>query len=450
VLFTIRPTLGPALPDVLTDPLFMAAFATGALFLLRHWRTARRAELVLAGLGFGIALGTKWYGLTDLPAVLLAWLIAALVVRRPGRPLARDTGVLIGVIALAGGIWMLRNLIMTGNPVFDFRVSLFGATIFPAPPDPIRRLLGFSLAHYLGDGHAWSVYIWPALRSDFGLTSAIVLGGALLAALRPPRGPDRPRVYIVFAAAILCLAAYAITPYTAQGPAGMPLLVIANTRYGAPALLLAAPLLAVAAPQLGPLRLVVEVVLLIQIRAGLHQYIAAPAGRLIVAGVILLALAAAAWALRRSPSARAALAAVAAIGAVAFSYHYQRVLSVQAWTPDDPTLDYVLAHAPAGKRIAVTGTWTVQGVVPVAVLFGPRFGNTVDYLGPFVSHRREQYTSARSFIAALRRGRFGLLEIGTGFPPAADPVQVNWAVAAGYRYVTRSARLILLRAPHGA
>jgi hypothetical protein len=135
---------------------------------------------------------------------------------------------------------------------------------------------------------------------------------------------------------------------------------------------------------------------------------------------------------------------------VAFSYHYQRVLSVEPWAPEDPTIDYVLAHDPAGTRIAVTGTWTVQGVVPVAPLFGPRFQNTVDYLGPFVEHRREQYTSERAFAAALRRGRFQLLEIGTGFPPATDPVQVSWAVAAGYTYVTRSARLILMRSPRAA
>jgi hypothetical protein len=450
-LFTIRPTLGPGLPDVLTDPLFMAGFAAGTLFLLRHWRTGARAELAIAGIGFGIALGTKWYGLTDVPAVVIAWAVVALAGRRtPGR-VARQAGALIAVTAIAGGIWMVRNLILAGNPVFDLRVRLFGITIFPAPPATLRHELGFTLAHYLGDWHVWGTYIWPALRSDFGVTSAVMLGGALLAAALAAagrlNGGDRARVAVLFAGVVLCLIAYFITPYTAQGAAGMPVLVIANTRYGAPAILLAAPLLAVAAARLGPLRILVEVVLLLQIRAGLHEYIPASAGPLIVTGAILGALAAAGWALRRTPSGRRAVAAAVALGAVAFSYHYQRVLSAQPWTPDDPTIDYVLAHDPAGTRIAVTGTWTVQGVVPVAPLFGPRFQNTVDYVGPFVEHRREQYTSERTFVAALRRGRFQLLEIGTGFPPAADPVQVNWAAAAGYEYVTRSARLILMRSP---
>jgi hypothetical protein len=450
-LFMIRPTLGPALPDVLTDPLFLAGFAAGTLFLLRHWRTGARAELGLAGLCLGIALGTKWYGLTDVPALILAWAVVSLACRRGRGRVARQAGALIVATALAGGIWMLRNLILTGNPIFDLRVSLFGTTIFPAPPATLRHELGFTLAHYLGDWHVWGIYIWPALRSDFGLTTAVILGGALvaaaLAAAGHVKGEDRARIALLFAGAVLCLIAYFITPYTAQGAAGMPVLVISNTRYGAPAVLLAAPLLAVAAARLGPLRLVLEVVLLLQIRAGIDQYIPASAGPLMVTRVILLALIAVIWALRRTPWARAALAAIAAAGAVAFAYHYQRVLSVEPWTPADPTINYVLAHDPSGARIAVTGTWTVQGVVPVAPLFGPRFQNTVDYLGPFVEHRLEQYTSERAFAAALRRGHFQLLEIGTGFPPAADPVEVNWAIAAGYTSVTRSARLILMRSP---
>jgi hypothetical protein len=223
--------------------------------------------------------------------------------------------------------------------------------------------------------------------------------------------------------------------------------VIANTRYGAPALLLAAPLLALAAARIGVLRLVVEVLLVLQLRAGLHEYIPESAGRLLVTGVVLVALGLSAWVVHRIRPARTALATVAAVVAIVFAYHYQRDLAGKPWTPEDPTTDYVLTHAPTGTRIAVTGTWTVQGLVPVAPLFGPRFGNTVDYLGPFVRHRREQYTTERAFDAALRHGHFALLEIGTGFPPARDPVEVNWAVAAGYRFVTRSARLILLRAP---
>ncbi len=456
-LISIRPTLNTALPDVLTDPTFLACFAAGTLFLLRYWRTARRAELALAGLAFGLAVGTKWYGLTDVPAVILAWLAASIVIRSRRTRLARDAALLIGVIALAGGIWMLRNLVMTGNPVFDYRVSVFGATVFSAPPDPLRSLLGSSIAHYLGNGSVLRHYIWPVIRAEFGLAGALIGAGAIVAGargaisrLRGQRaiGEIDARILILLAAAVVALVAYVVTPYSAQGPPGMPVAVNANTRYGMPALLLAAPLLALAPGRSRFLRLLVEAALLGCVLWGLHRHVPTGAGRLLATGAVLTVLALL-LAPRRARTARSPAVVAGAALAIALAYHYQRHLNPIVWQPEDPTVDYVLLHDPAHTRIAVAGTWTDQGLVPVAPLFGPRLQNTVEYVGPSVEHRLEQYSSERPFVAALRRGRYQLLEVGTGFPPARDPVAVNWAVAGGYTFVVRSARLILLRAPRG-
>jgi hypothetical protein len=226
-------------------------------------------------------------------------------------------------------------------------------------------------------------------------------------------------------------------------------LVSANTRYAGPAVVLAAPLLAVAAARLRAGRIVVEAALLGCVVAGLNRYVAAPAPRVVATAGALLAAAATCWLARRTRLVLIVPALVACVAIVTI-YHDQRVLADRPWLPDDSTVDYVLAHHPSGTRIGITGTWTAQGLVPVAPLFGPRFGNTVGYVGPIVRHRLEQYRSRPRFLAALRRGRFQLLEIGTGFPPSADPQEVNWAVAGGYTFVTRSARLILLRAPASA
>ncbi|HEY2594059.1 MAG TPA: phospholipid carrier-dependent glycosyltransferase, partial [Chloroflexota bacterium] len=119
----IRPTLGAAYIDVLTDPAFLLGFSAGALFLTRHRRTSARADLVLAGLGFGLALGTKWYGLTDIPIVVAVWIAAELLRGRDWRSTARDTLIIAAVALAAGGVWMLRNWILTGNPVFDYKVA---------------------------------------------------------------------------------------------------------------------------------------------------------------------------------------------------------------------------------------------------------------------------------------------------------------------------------------
>jgi hypothetical protein len=107
----------------------------------------------------------------------------------------------------------------------------------------------------------------------------------------------------------------------------------------------------------------------------------------------------------------------------------------------------VLAHDPAHERIALAGEWTAQGLVPVAPLFGPRLENDVDYLGPVVRHRVEQYHSAAPFADALRRGHYRLLVVGTGFPPRPDPPGQRWAERIGYAPVVVDPRLVLLRAP---
>ncbi len=447
-LLAIRPVLGPALGDVLTDPAFVAGFAAGNLFLLRHWRTGAGAELALAGAGYGLALGSKWYGLTDVPLVIAAWIAVSLLARRPRARLARETGVLAAVCLLVGGVWMLRNLILTGNPVFDYRVSVLGATVFPAPPNPLRSQLGFTLAHYLGDPGVLRDYVWPVFRADFGLTGALLLAAvAIAAASARSRGRraaarlDASRIGILAAGAVLCAAAYALTPYGAQGPAGMPVLVDANTRYGAPALLLAAPLLARLIGRAGRLRAPLELLLAVLTVIDLRRYVDTGAGRIALsAGLAVVVLAA----LRARP--RLALGATLVVVALA-GYHYQRVLARRPYLPGDPTVDYVLARAPAHTRIAITGQWTAQGLVPVAPLFGPRLENDVRYIGRYDEHRLQAYAEPAPFLRALAADRPALLEVGTGFPPRPDPLEARWAAAAGYRVVARSARLVLMRPP---
>jgi hypothetical protein len=451
----IRPVVGPGLPDVIADPALTAGFAAGALFLMRHWRTRRRSELVLAGVGFGIALGTKWYGLTDVPALVAIWLVAALIARRPRRPALGDCAALISVIALAGGIWMLRNLILTGNPVFDYRVRLLGLTIFAAPPDVLRSELGFTLAHYLGDPSVLRKYVWPVFRSDFGLIGALIAGAALgagawwaTAAARLRAASVDPRIAILSIATAALAAIYTITPYTAQGLNGAPVLIDANTRYAVPALIAGAPLLAWIATRLGPLRIAVEVTLLVEIVIDLGHYVPVSAGRFAVA-LLVLAAVAAAWGVWRSglPAGwRATPAAGVLLAGAAFAYHHQQTLARTPYNPSDPAVSYVLARAPAHARIGLAGEWTAQGLVPVAPLFGPRLGNEVRYVGPVIEHRLEQYQSEVPFDRALRRGRYTLLVVGTGFPPRPDPPGERWARSIGYVPLVVDPRLVLLRA----
>jgi hypothetical protein len=449
-LLAIRPILAPALTESLTDPAFVAGFACAILFLLRHGRTRARSDLVLAGLGLGVALGSKWYGLTALPSIIVAWLLVSLLDPGARRSLLKLLGILVGCALLTGGVWLVRNLVLTGNPIFETKVSLFGVTIFGAPPDPIKQQIGFSLAHYATKISILHRYVWPVFRDDFGIPGLLIVLACVAAPVwRPTRSS---RVVMLAVAALLAAVGYAATPYGAMGHEGAPVLVSSNTRYGTPPLLLGLPLLALVVGRFArPLRLLLELVLLVVLLDDLHRYIPAGPSHVVATAAALLVVAALVAATQGRwfpPGLATTRRLVVGVGvaavAIAFGYHYERVLSDAPYNPAEPAVDWVLAAAPPGTRIGITGIWTARGLVPVAPLFGTRLTNHVGFVGPFRDHRLEEYTSPSRFVAALNRERYPLLLVGTGIPPVAEPAQARWAQQAGYRTIVRSPRLILL------
>jgi hypothetical protein len=315
----------------------------------------------------------------------------------------------VAVIALAGGIWLLRNLILAGNPVFNYKVSPFGITLFDAPPDVVRAQVGFTLAHYLGDPGVLRRFVWPVFRTDSGVAGGLVGVAALAsggmavvsAARRGRRLEIDPLVPMLAVASVLLALAYLITPYSALGTAGAPVLVAANTRYGVPALLVAVPLLlarGTSRPRSDRTR---------SRHAGRRRTrgrgTMSPGAGDIVLAAILLAVAAAAlrWLppilRRRSRRPRSAMAgqpprqpAPRRVWHTTTNGCWPRTrmrLTTRRSTTSSP-------HAPAHARIALAGTWTPVGLVPVAPLFGPAFRNQVRYVGPFVRHVRRQYQTA--------------------------------------------------------
>ena len=164
-----------AYDEGLPDPLMYATFLAGLVFLARHWRTRRTADLVVAGLALGICFGTKWYAVSSVTVILAAWLIGALAARLPARQIGRDFGALAGLVACGGGFWLVRNLVAAGNPVFPVKVAVFGTKIFSAPHDVYRELAGFSIFGYLGNSGIWRQYFFPATLAY--LIGAIMGGG---------------------------------------------------------------------------------------------------------------------------------------------------------------------------------------------------------------------------------------------------------------------------------
>jgi 4-amino-4-deoxy-L-arabinose transferase-like glycosyltransferase len=407
--FVVVPVMARVgLEGVQTDAPMLACLAAGALFLLRHHRTGERGELILAGVALGLAFGTKWYAVPGVAAVLAVWVLAR------GRRAWPDATWLAGLIALAGGFWLLRNLVETSNPLFPQPLGPF-----PAPPDPLREQAGFTLLHYATDVDVWRTYLRPAFAETFGRTGLLLAGGAVLAGVLRPRGP----ALAVLAATLLLALLYAVTPYSAFGPEGRPVLAGAGTRYGLPALMGAAVMAAWLAGRAWPAYSLLVIATVSGLIAAFELGVATVAVGAV--GVTILAL-----------LPRRALLAVAAVASVVCVAVSADRANEQGYGQFDPAIAWIEDNAPSGSRIGLAGVWSPDAVSPALPAFGPRFGNVVEYVGVFDKHMLRRHDREAGFARAA--AAYDLLLLGDGRERA-------WAERAGWSAVARSDRLLLLR-----
>ena len=453
------PVVGLAtIPRALPDSLMWATYTCGVLFLLRHARTRRRSDLVLAGAALAIACGTKWYGVSSVPALIAIWLAARLLTTRraaePG-PLRRalGDGALVGGLAFLGtAVWLVRNLALSGNPVFPLQVKPFGITIFDAPPDVIRDQAGWTIADYAGDLAVLRQLAGEIIEGIGSVPVVCALGLVVTIALARRRGraPD-PRILVLAAGAVVLGLLYTITPATALGLRGDPSLANSNTRYAVPALLLAVPALAWAVGRLprAP-ALALELALAVGALFGAWYGYEVQVRDLALAVAGLLALAAGAWVLWRLRDRRIVLAGAALASllvGLAAANRMQDRINDGRYRNIDPGVDAMLSAAPSGSRIGLAADWTVAGLSPIWLAFGTTIDNEVEFMGRFVDGFLTPWDDERSFQAALRRGRYDVLVVGRGFyPPEATPEQ-RWALNAGWRTIALTERLRVLVPP---
>jgi hypothetical protein len=293
---------------------------------------------------------------------------------------------------------------------------------FDAPEDPLRERGGFTIAHYLTDGTVWRDYLWPAFRLAFGVGGAALAAGAIAGARRTP---------VLAVAAVVLVAVYFVTPYSAFGPEGRPVLAGASTRYALPALMACAVVAAHvrwAAP-----------VLAVGALDGLRRGFDLPAEKVVLGVAAALVLLVVARALASRP--RVALAA-AALAVVALAAVARERANTQGYGRLDPTLAAIEQRAPSGHDVGVAGVWSPEGVAPVLPAFGPRLGNRVEYVGAFRDGMLRAYTREADFARAARR--FDLIVLGRGIPPRPHVPEQDWAASAGFLPIAISPRLLLL------
>jgi Dolichyl-phosphate-mannose-protein mannosyltransferase len=451
-LFASIPVAITTIDIVLPDTLMVAMFGAGTVFLLRGTRAGRADELLLAGLGLAFALGAKWYGLSAVLAVLAVWALSASLSPRVRAGFARHATLVVALTAI-GAFWLLRNWVQAGDPFYPQRVSVFGTTIFGAPPDAYRQLAGFTLAHYLGTWGVWRRDLLPAFGSTLaapGIVALVAVPASVLTglfAIRRRRHESDVVAVGVAAAALLIVAAYMVTPYSAFGLAGHPTLTSFNVRYVMPALVLGASLGAWLAGRAGRLRIVFEGVAIVAIVQGIHDGVHPPGILVLVTGVGLLSVGLVVWLLRERSVPLAALAATALLICLG-GYVLERRFNEHRYLGIDPTYDYVLTHAAPGTRIALTGPLAFNGLSPAWPLYGLRLENQVFYLGPLSGDHRTEYQSESTWTTALRAGHYGMLLVARGHPIVASAADEGaWAVRDGLTPVASSPRFVLYRLP---
>src|SRR5262245_55681617 len=123
LIFTFEPNVHPIFVGCyLVATCFFVEFALG---------DANQSALLMGGLASGLALGTKSVGIVFVPLLVL-FAVGATAART--RSAARSTalGLLVLISTLVtSGFWYIRNLVLTGNPIYPLRVELFGDTLLP-------------------------------------------------------------------------------------------------------------------------------------------------------------------------------------------------------------------------------------------------------------------------------------------------------------------------------
>ncbi|HVY08643.1 MAG TPA: hypothetical protein VG650_05285 [Mycobacteriales bacterium] len=385
---------GPGLNDIPAMAFVLAAL--GCLAAAgREWP----GEVAVAGLALGLAAGTK------LDALPIAALMAVAAVIAAAGHRARTALALFAPAMLAGGFWYVRDWVTVGTPVPDTNLTVAGHG-FHVVPYPEVKPYAFSVAHYLGNASVIRHWFAPGLRvvwTDlWPVVLLLLVAGVVLAVLFETTLFRR----LLGVAVVIAFAVYLVTPTTAMGSDGQPLLFATNTRYVLPLLAVAAVLAATASVLRRfavPVTVALTALMVALLGLGsLPQPVDYTAG---VAGAVLVATAVAWLGAVRSVQglgrlrvlfvAALALAAVGGGAAIQRSYLHHRYAG--------PSALEQLFRTVGGyqhQRIGVAGHGFQYG------FFGPHFSNTVNYVGVSAPSRAfDGPTSCPALIDTLTRLR---------------------------------------------
>lgn len=424
----------------------------GVFFLLAAVAFVTNAEgrplaFVLAAIAAGLAVATK----LSLLGPALALTVGVLVIAPAGKRRA-CTGLWLVPLALAGGFWYLRNLIVVGNPL---PWVSFPGLATPAPA--LQQHTAFSVAHYATDTHIWSTIFGPGLQSGFGnwwpaLVLAAVIGA--IACLLPGSPRELRMLSLV---ALASLLAYVLTPESAAGPSGDPTGFAFNLRYAAPGLTLCMALLPLA-PVLGATErarqatvALLAILLVAMLASGQLWPSRQLLGAIAIGVVVLIAGLAAARGiphLGRVPVASALILLLLAGAAGGYAWQRRYLDRRYEFQPGVSFLSHLWAKFRGihDARVGLVGTYGGFFSYP---LFGADDSNRVQYVGRRGPHGSfAAIASCPEWRRALNAGHFNYVVT----TPARDPwqrKQLTSSPEGDWTAADPSARLVYSRRADG-
>ena len=206
-----------------TDVVGMALLLMSVAILVNAERV--EGELTMGGIGIaalaaGLAFGTKFTMVG--PVIVLT--AGVIVVGAKGRRI-RTACLWVGLEALTGSYWYLRNWVRIGNPLPS--LAHLGPLSLPSPPITSPNT---TFGHYLFNAQLWRQYFIPGFRSSLGPAwPAIVLAAA--AGLVFVVFSGRTKVWRM--AAVVGVGSVVAFVYTPQflGLPGAPFYFVYNLRY---------------------------------------------------------------------------------------------------------------------------------------------------------------------------------------------------------------------------
>lgn len=454
--------LVPAVAFEMVDLFLLATFVTGWHFLLRHVQTNQRRDLVLGGVGLGLAFGAKWYGVTSVPVAAATWAGLRVARGHAWRSVVPHAQLLSVLICGLGGIWLLRNLAKAGNPFFPNEVSVFGLEMFRGAHLPIQDVFGARIIDFVFDPAEWAEYLGPQLLRGLGPFAIWVICASVAVGLTLRKStPFRKELLVVAAGGVALLFMYALTPFSAYGAPGPTGRADVTSRYAMPGLLVLAPVAATLGRGSSTrLRLTCWVLagaglagvaisppIITRYSVGSHTGVFAGA---LVAMVALGWAVSRAWhplagRLQRFQMSRESLA-VATISLIAVSFLFQREYESRRYRDFDPAVQ-AASFAKARPHIAITGLYEDALPMPVWSLFGRRIENSVRFVGSRYEQVLFPDLTREQLLEGLLRHRSDLLLDGRAGRPGRPSQYERWAVDAGWRVQVETRSYALLVAP---